>query len=340
MNFTRLKIPTLVLAVVALVVGVSGGAVGAKLITGADIKDESIKSADIKNGTLVTSDLKSGGVNGNRLQGNTTPGNKLQKGSVTGDRLKDAGVTSAKIKDGTIGANDLSQAAKDSLQPSYGETNWSVVDRNVQGSGDSYLRAGPSFGLPTNVKGPPLGVGSLGIRTGSDVDALGNTPDKAAFGNQADFVGQPFSGLTAVSYSIFATGEDLSASLSNTPSISFEVSFTGLDFHTIFYQPSLRAVDANRWTFKDAAADPDPHWGISGVPGTTCDQNGALCTFDQVQDFLAQNAPDAAILTVQITKGSGQPPFSGAVDALKLNADVFDFEPFGVIKTVAPAPKR
>jgi hypothetical protein len=178
-----------------------------------------------------------------------------------------------------------------------------------------------------------LGVGSLGIRTGA-------TSDKSSFGNQVDFVGQPFSGVTAVSYSIFATGEDLSASLTNTPSISFELSFNGLDFHTLFYQPSLRAIDANRWTFKDAAADPDPHWGLSGVPGTTCDQNGALCTFQQVQDFLAANAPDAKILTVQITKGSGQPPFSGAVDALKINTDVFDFEPFGVVKTTAPAPLR
>jgi len=68
MRIKRLRAPTLVVAVVALVVGVSSGAMGAKLITGKDIKDGSVKSADITNGTLVTKDLKKNGVSADRLK--------------------------------------------------------------------------------------------------------------------------------------------------------------------------------------------------------------------------------------------------------------------------------
>ena len=59
MNVARLKIPTIVIAVVALVVGVSSGAVAAKLITGKDIKNHSITGKDIKKGSLPLSVLKS-----------------------------------------------------------------------------------------------------------------------------------------------------------------------------------------------------------------------------------------------------------------------------------------
>ena len=97
MKFTRLHVPTIVLAVIVLVVGVSSGAMAAKLITGKDIKDGSITTSDIKNGTLTTSDMKKAGVSGDRLK----------NGTVGRDKLKDGAVDSAKIKDGTISSNDL-----------------------------------------------------------------------------------------------------------------------------------------------------------------------------------------------------------------------------------------
>jgi len=218
-------------------------------------------------------------------------------------------------------------AAKDALKTTYAGPNWSIVDRNVQGGGDSYLRSGPIVTTVSGVSAPPLGIGSLGIRTAG-------ASDKTAFGNQVDFVGDLFSAVTAVQYSVFATGEDFSGGATNLPSVSFELSFPAGQadpgFHTLFYHPSISATDVNKWTALDAVADTTAHWGLSGAAGTTCDQNGALCTFAQVQTYLAANDPGAQILTVQITKGSGQPPFSGAVDALRLNNDIFDFEPFGV----------
>jgi hypothetical protein len=297
MKNTRLQIPTIVLAVVALVIGVSGGAVAAKMITGADVKNGSLTSKDLKKGTIKT------------------------------DRLKDGAVTSAKIKNGTIAGKDLSSGAKNSLKTTYAGPNWGIVDRNVQGGGDSYLRAGPTTATPAGVTSPPLGIGSLGIRTAGPAD-------KAAFGDQVDFVGDDFSEVTAAAYSVFATGEDFSGGATNLPSISFELLFpaggANPGFHTLFYQPSIAATDVNKWTTIDAVADATPHWGLSGAAGTTCDQNGGLCTFAQVQDYIAANDEGTTILTVQITKGSGQPAFSGAVDALRINNDIFDFEPFGV----------
>src|SRR3954451_5933546 len=200
MQLTRLKAPTMFLAVVALVVGVGGGAVGAKLITGADIKD----------GTIGTQDLKQQAV--------TTP--KLAKGSVNSDKLAADSVTSGKIKDGAVGPNKLSQSAKDSLKTTFAGPTWSIVDRNVIGNGDSYLRAGPSFQLGNQLSQPPLGVGSLGIRTGSP-------SDKAAFGNQVDFSGDQFTSaaITTLGYSVFTTGENITAGggAANLPSISFEI---------------------------------------------------------------------------------------------------------------------
>ena len=63
-----------------------------------------------------------------------------------------------------------------------------------------------------------MGIGSLGIHTGSG-------SDKAVFGNQVDFAGDPVSGLNTVSYYVFATGEDLVGprTPANLPGVSFEV---------------------------------------------------------------------------------------------------------------------
>ena len=319
--------PTVVLiAAGCLILGAGGAAIGAKLITGADVKDGSLTTKDIKKGTINSSDVQNGSLKSDDVKNDSLKSEDIKQGTLTSGDVKDGTLKGADIKDGGIHAADLSASAKASV---FSGPNWGVVDRNVQGNGDTYLRAGPTVATAAGPEGPPLGVGSLGIRT-----ATGD--DKAAFGNQVDFAGQPFSGITAVGYSMFATGEDLDGGILNTPSPSFELDFDPgplVEFHTVFYQPSIVVADVNRWTALDAVADADPHWGISGVPGTTCDLNGALCTFDQVQDFLSTEAPDAEILTVQITKGSGQPAFSGAVDALQINDEVFDFEPLGVVTT-------
>jgi hypothetical protein len=331
MNVARLKIPTIVIAVVALVVGVSSGAVAAKLITGKDIKDNTVTSADIKNGTLVTKDLKQNAINGNRLKKGTVNGAKLQGGTVAGAKLKpgsvgngklaDGAVTSNKIADGTIGPNDLSTTA-------FGP-NWSIVDRNVIGNGDSYLRAGPSFQLGTQLSQPPLGVGSLGIRTGS-----GN--DKAAFGDQVDFSGDPFTSaaITTLGYSVFTTGENITAGgAGNLPNLQFEINPNlAADTTDVFSTANfIPPGQSPGWSPIDAIGTGE--WFLTGVTGTLtgCTQ-ATTCTFAEMMTALNDGGDPASILTVQFSKGRDN-AFSGAVDALKIDADTFDFEPFGVTVT-------
>ena len=325
MNLTRLKIPTIVLAVVALIVGVSSGAMAAKLITSKDIKDGTIVTKDLKKNGINGNRLSKGTVNGAKLQGGTVAGAKLKPGSVGNGKIADGAVTSNKIADGTIGPNDLSTTA-------FGP-NWSIVDRNVIGNGDSYLRAGPSFKLGTQLSQPPLGVGSLGMRTGT-----GN--DKAAFGDQVDFSGDPFTSaaITTLGYSVFTTGENISAGGGsvNLPSVEFEIN-PNLTAHpadvfstAVFIPPATANLPG--WNDIDAIATGE--WFLTGQTGTDvgCDQV-TTCTFaDMMANLDDGDGTPPSIFTVEFSKGRDN-AFSGAVDALKLDADVFDFEPFGVTVT-------
>lgn len=55
--------PALVIAIIALVFSMAGGASAAKrLITGADIKDNSLTGADVRNGSLISADFRRGSV--------------------------------------------------------------------------------------------------------------------------------------------------------------------------------------------------------------------------------------------------------------------------------------
>jgi hypothetical protein len=293
-----------VIGAVAILIVTAGTATAAKLITGADIKDGSVASADLKNNNIASGDIKDG--------------------TVSSADLKNSNIASGDIKDGTIGTQDLSAAAITSL--TYSGPNWSIVDRNVIGNGDSYLRAGPN---PPN---PPDGLGSLGIRTGS-------ANDSAAFGNQVDFFNDSVNDLTNVGFSVFTTAENNSAAPNNMPAIRIEID-PNLDapvtnFSTMVYGPDNGTPGV--WSHFDADADPVPRWGLTGAAfaGTQCDINGPRCTFAELIDYLDDGAPDANILTVQIGKGRDY-AFSGAVDSLVINTEKFDFEPFGVITTTVP----
>lgn len=97
-----------------------------------------------------------------------------------------------------------------------------------------------------------MGIGSLGIRTGSSTD-------KTSFGNQVDFVGQEVNDLTAVSYSVFTTGENLATSPYNIPSITFEID-PNLETSATNYSSLVFVSDqaaANTWTELDAPARRD-----------------------------------------------------------------------------------
>jgi Collagen triple helix repeat (20 copies) len=207
---------------------------------------------------------------------------------------------------------------------------WGTILRNVIQGGMSDLKAARYAG-----QAPPFGDGALEINVPS-------SSAKSDFGNETDFVGNPVSGLTQVGYRVHTTGENNSLGNPNMPSITFEIDPKGAGgttttFSSLVWVPSANSA-ANQWSpYIDATTD--GFWGLTGgqfnTPATqaNCGLNGPRCTFAQIQTFLATGS-GATIYNVQISKGRDY-AWTGAVDGLRINNQVFDFEPFGV-RTLAP----
>jgi hypothetical protein len=315
--------------------GVANADLANNAVNSAKIADSQVKSADLANGGVANADLAANAVNSAKLADNTLTAADLANNAVNTAELANNAVTSAKVADGSLTLADISDAAEDGLT-AYSGARWGVVHRNVIGNGDAYLGAGPGFvqvGEPPDVEvvvtPAPFGVGSLGFRTGS-------ATDKAAFGNALDFLGDPVAGLSAVSFHTFTTGENIDISPINLPTISIEILANlapGLgDYTTMVYEPPAQLPG---WQFHDAVAEVDPHWRLTGAEGdeTGCNQV-TLCTFEDLLNALDDGGTQALIGTVTIAKGSDF-AFSGAVDGLRINDIVYDFEPNGVFETPA-----
>ena len=161
--------------------------------------------------------------------------------------------------------------------------------------------------------------------------------EKAAFGNEVDFFGDPVGELTAVGFHVYTTGENNARANPNMPSIAIEVdpnlASSASNFSTLTFVPTSNS-GPNDWSdYIDATTT--GLWGGTGpaFAGTPCDLNGARCTFEALQASLddADGNP-ATILTVGITKGRDF-PWQGAVDGLRINDTIYDFEETGVFET-------
>ena len=75
-------------------------------------------------------------------------------------------------------------------------------------------------------------------------------------------------------------------------------------------------------------------WGVTGskFAGTKCDINGSRCTFSELQAYLNDGGVGPKILTAAIVKGKDF-FWSGAVDGLRINDTVVDFEETGITTT-------
>jgi hypothetical protein len=197
--------------------------------------------------------------------------------------------------------------------------NWGVINRNTIGSPVAELRSGPTFGPEQ----PPFGSGSLNLTVGS-------SSEKVAYGNEVDFLSQDFR-LSAVGFQVFNTAENLALKGNPMPSIAIEINpnmdgFPG--FSTAVYVPP---VSGPGWSsYIDATTT--GLWGLTGsaFAGTLCDLNGPRCTWTQLQTFLDDGGAPAQIFSVAITKGRDQ-EWHGAVDGLRINDTVYNFEENGVI---------
>jgi hypothetical protein len=311
----------------AVVVGLgSTGAWAAATIGSDDIRNGGVRNVDIRDGAVHKDDVHGGAVGSHEVVDESLGLVDLRPSAVNG--LRGSGSRGPQGPRGPRGPK-----GDDGDDFEFRGRNWGVVDRNVIGAGDAALRVGPTsntFGEGP-VK-PPLGIGSLGLRTASPAD-------KTAFGNQVDFDGDLVANLVKLGFSVFTTGEN-NALGNNMPTIQFEIDpnladTSTDDYSSMVYIPANGAD--NTWTTFDATDDTQgPRWFLTGAEGTStgCNQT-TLCTFAQIQDALDEGttgAPDpdpATIFTAQISKGRDF-AFSGAVDAFRINNKVFDFEPGGV----------
>lgn len=298
----------LVGVVVALVAG-AASATAASLITSKDIQDGSIRARDIKPGTLGEGRLTA------RLRA------KLNRTAAQGSQ----GVPGPAGGQGAPGpqGNPGPQGAPG---PALSSGNWGYVNRNTEGSPVAQLRSGPT--APAG--GAPAGKGSLNLLIGSGTE-------KVAFGNEVDFAGDEVGGLTQVGFHVFTTGENTEAS-TNMPGITFEIdpnlASTPSNYSSLVFVPAANSP-ANQWSgYIDATTT--GMWGLTGAAGTatSCSLSGSMCTFAALKAALADGGDTAKILTAAVTKGKDY-AWQGAVDGLRINGTVFDFEETGVFEVPA-----
>ncbi len=299
------KMPSgsMIVAIIALIAALGGSAYAASQITGKDIKNNSITSPKVKNKTLRSKDF-------------SAEARKRLKG--------DKGET------GPQGPQGIQGEAGPASPATYTNPNWAVIDRNTEGSPVGTLAGGPFFGTAAADK-PPLGVGSLHIETADNTE-------KVAFGNQVDFAGDPVSGLSQLGFSYTQTGEDYDRYAGNLPNITMEInpSVASRDYTSMVYVPPSPARSPQQWITDDADANPGTTsgWWFSNTQvatATGCSQ-ASFCSLAEAKAALVTNndgGPPAAILSLGVAKGKDY-QYQGSVDALRVNNEVFDFEPFGV----------
>jgi hypothetical protein len=303
--------PGVVLGALALFIALGGSAVASSLITSAKIKDGTIQARDIKKGSITLDRLSSSTRQALLAAGPAGP--KGEKGDP-GDRGPSVlGSAPAPGEKGEKGE-------KGDAGPTLSAGNWGLINRNTIGSANAFLRSGPAT--------PPLGKGALNLTVGSSAE-------KVAYGDEVDSVaGGLVSNLTQVGFRVYTTGENIAGggSTANMPSITFEIdpnmSRSTSNYSSLVYMPDN--TPANRWSdYVDATKT--GMWGGTGgaFAGTKCDINGTRCTFDELQALLNDGGDPATILTAGISKGRDF-AWSGAVDGLRINSTVFDFEETGV----------
>jgi hypothetical protein len=218
---------------------------------------------------------------------------------------------------------------------------WGIITRNTIGSPVADLRFGPygSFGVTGPSARPPFGTGSLGIEVADAATTLtsGGAAEKVDFGNEVDFFGDPVLALNQVGFHVFQTGENVGYGGSrNMPVIRFEIDANlanplcaADNYTTMVWVPGPAPV-INRWSgYIDATTNGNWYFtGNEGMVCTPCNQ-GLVCNFMQAMAALNDGPPAPIFYSVAVGKGRDN-IWVGAVDGLRLNDKVYDFEFTGV----------
>lgn len=263
-------------------------------------------------------------------------------------------ITSKDIKNGTIKKADLNKSVKKALKKkgapgpagqqgpqgepgpaspaTYTNPDWAVMHRNVIGS--------PTAELGGSIEPPPYGEGALNLSLNGVPRTDTNGAEQVTFGTETGpFPVATFNEVTALGFSVYTTDENNARGNPNMPAIKFEVdpnlAATPSNFSTLQFLPANTPRET--WTTIDATTAPADPAGygffLSGAAGTATGCKLATpCTFTQIKNALNDGGDGATILSLGVGKGRDY-AFSGAVDGLRVNGTVFDFEPFGVQET-------
>jgi hypothetical protein len=153
------------------------------------------------------------------------------------------------------------------------------------------------------------------------------------FGNEVDFFGDPISALSAVGFYVFQTGENAGFSGGvqtrprNMPNIRLEIDPTGTGGYTtmVWVPDGVANASLDQWSdYIDATTT--GQWYFTGGFGTAsgCNQT-TLCTFAAAKAA----ASSGIVYSVAVGKGRDN-AWVGAIDGLRLNAVIYDFETDGV----------
>lgn len=213
---------------------------------------------------------------------------------------------------------------------------WGVITRNTIGSPVAALRSGPygSFGVQGHSARPPYGHGSLGIEVADNSTSLNPPSEKVSFGNEVDFYGDSVLRLKQVGFHVFQTGENVTyGGASNMPGITFEINpnlsaIPATTYSSMVWLPGASPV-TDRWSpYLDATTTGT--WFLTGNAGTvTGCALSSPCTFGQLKTQLDDGGGKPTIYTAAVTKGRDH-MWIGAVDGLRINKKIYDFEADGV----------
>src|SRR5690554_5153913 len=95
----------------ALLIGTTGGAVAAGLITSKQIKNGTIKAVDIKNNTITGKKIRNGSVTTKDVKNGSLKAKDIKTSSLTGALVKDGSLTGADVTDGSLTGVDVADGA-------------------------------------------------------------------------------------------------------------------------------------------------------------------------------------------------------------------------------------
>ncbi|MDX2708449.1 hypothetical protein PV350_37205 [Streptomyces sp. PA03-6a] len=169
-------------------------------------------------------------------------------------------------------------------------------------------------------------------------DSTSLTPpsEKVDFGNEVDFYNDRVRDLTKLGFHVFQSGENVTyGGPRNLPGIRIEInpnlaSRPGDTYTTLVWVPPAVAP-TNQWSgYLDATASTG-EWFLSGGE-RPCAPRPGPCNFTTLKNALDSDSDGGASATIYaIAVGKGRDyMWAGAVDGLRINRYVYDFEADGV----------